>query len=72
VSLDPEVRNRLYVRRVAEGLTQRQLAARLSAAQSHICNVESGRSEPSLDLLRRWAEALGLSLRISLDVNARE
>jgi transcriptional regulator with XRE-family HTH domain len=65
--LDPAVRHRLYVRRFALGLSQRQLASRMGTSQSEISNLEKGMHDPGIDTLTRWAEALGLRVRVSID-----
>jgi transcriptional regulator with XRE-family HTH domain len=50
----------LKERRELMGLTQRQLAARLGVKASHVAYLENGRRRPSLSLLRRIADVLGL------------
>jgi len=47
-------------RREEMRLTQRQLAAKLGVKASHIAYLENGRRRPSLSLLRRIADVLGL------------
>ena len=42
------------------GLTQRALAQQLGVEASHIAFIESGRRKPSLKLIRRLADTLGL------------
>jgi len=42
------------------GLTQRELASRLGVKAAHIAYMESGRRRPSLSLLSRLADVLGL------------
>jgi transcriptional regulator with XRE-family HTH domain len=46
--------------REAFGLTQRSLAQRLGVESSHVAFIESGRRKPSLKLLARFADVLGL------------
>ena len=46
--------------REALGLTQRSLAERLGVESSHVAFIESGRRKPSLKLLARFADVLGL------------
>ncbi len=50
----------LKERRAALALTQRQLAERLGVKASHIAYLEHGRRRPSLSLLGRLANVLGL------------
>jgi transcriptional regulator with XRE-family HTH domain len=47
-------------RRLAVGLTQRSLAQKLGVEASHVAFFESGRRKPSLKLLGRLADLLGL------------
>jgi transcriptional regulator with XRE-family HTH domain len=44
-------------------LSQRQLASRVGVKASHIAYIESGQRTPSLTLIRRIADALGLNRR---------
>jgi transcriptional regulator with XRE-family HTH domain len=44
--------------RSAGGLTQKQLAERLSVNSSYISHLEADRKEPSLELLRNLAQSL--------------
>lgn len=53
-------RIRRYRRRAR--LTQEQLAGRIEAATSTVAHAESGTSKPSLPLLIRLANTLGVSL----------
>jgi len=57
------VGERIRTFRVAEGLTQQQLAARAGLTQSAISSYESGRAEPSLETLRQLARALKIQPR---------
>jgi transcriptional regulator with XRE-family HTH domain len=43
-------------------VTQRELAAAVGVSRAHVAAIESGRANPSLDLVTRIAEALGLEL----------
>jgi transcriptional regulator with XRE-family HTH domain len=50
----------LKVRRDGLGLTQRSLAQKLGVEASHVAFMESGRRKPSLKLVARIADTLGL------------
>jgi len=50
----------LQARRHVLGLTQRELAARLGVKAAHVAYLETARRRPSLGLLRRIADVLGL------------
>lgn len=51
--------------RVLAGLTQEELAQRMSTTQSSIARLESGRARPSTDTLERLAVATDTNLKIS-------
>ncbi len=57
------VGTRLRVARQARGVSQAELARRCGAARTYVVAVERGHHEPSLDLLRRFAAALGCPVR---------
>lgn len=50
----------LRAERLAQQLTQEELAARMNTTQAHVCRLESGKVSPRLVTLQRWALALGL------------
>ena len=53
----------LKARREGLGLTQRSLARRLGVEASHVAFIEGGRRKPSLKLVARIADTLGLDRR---------
>jgi transcriptional regulator with XRE-family HTH domain len=57
----------LIAARLAAGLTQEQLAERMQTTQSVVARLESGKTLPSTRTLKRYAEATGTNLRISLE-----
>ena len=50
--------------REAAGLTQAELAERLDCSQQAVARAERWRSNPTVSLMRRWAEATGKRLEI--------
>ena len=52
--------------RMNAGLTQTELADRIGTTQSAIARLEGGGVSPSLATLRRYAEATGTTLKVSL------
>jgi transcriptional regulator with XRE-family HTH domain len=52
---------RIREARKAAGLTQAVLGGKSGLATSTICDIEKGRSKPSLDSLERIATALGVT-----------
>ena len=53
--------------RARAGLTQAELAERMGTTQSAIARMEGGRVNPSIGMLRRYAEATGTRLRLELE-----
>ena len=60
--LDPV--HQLACLRIAQGLTQAELAERAGVPQPNIARLESGKHQPTLELLRRVAEAMGYRLDV--------
>jgi transcriptional regulator with XRE-family HTH domain len=58
--MSPKTRNRIIQQlRKAKGMTQRDLAAKAEITQGYVAQIELGKKKnPSLDVLRRLAEAL--------------
>lgn len=48
------------------GITQQELARRAGTTQSAIARLESGRTEPSLDTIRRLVRLCGLDVAVGL------
>ena len=46
--------------RLEKGLTQEQLSERVDVVRSYICTLENGKKQPSLDMMLRLANALGV------------
>ena len=55
--------------RTRAGLTQEQLADRMTTTQSAIARMESGKRFPSANTLRRFAQATGTHLKITFEHN---
>lgn len=53
--------------RTRAGLTQEELAEKMETSQSAIARIESGRSIPSGNTLKRFARATGTRLRIKFE-----
>jgi DNA-binding XRE family transcriptional regulator len=49
------------------GLTQRDLAGRLKTTQQAVSQTEQWDANPTVALMRRWAEACGVELEIRLE-----
>lgn len=66
--MDPyaDIRRALEVRRIELGYTKKEVAAIMGYSPSTISNFENGYpNEPSLTMLRRWAQALKADLHFS-------
>lgn len=50
--------------RISQNLTQKELAARTGIDQADISKLENGTRNPSLNLLKRLADGMGMVLRI--------
>lgn len=68
-SLQPEfdLARAMIRARTRAGLTQADLARKISTTQSTIARLESGRSLPATRTLQRYAEATGCRLVIRFD-----
>lgn len=59
-----KVLHELRARRIALGLTQKQMAELLNAKQNQVTCWESGRNLPNMGTLVRWGRALGGEVRV--------
>ena len=50
--------------RKASNMTQRELSERTGIAQSDISKLENGNSNPTLSMLKRLADGMGMSVRL--------
>jgi len=50
--------------RTSQNLTQKELAERTGINQADISKLENGTRNPSVNLLKRLAEGMGMALRI--------
>ena len=48
-------------RREQLGISQKELAEKADISQSFLCDIEQGRSKPSIDTAVKLADALGIS-----------
>jgi transcriptional regulator with XRE-family HTH domain len=53
--------------RTRTGLTQEEVARRMGTTQSAVARMESGKPLPSLRSLKRYAQATGSKIKISLE-----
>lgn len=67
--LQPEMNiiRALVEARVSQNLTQKELSERTGIAQTEISRLENGERNPSLRLLQRLADGLGMVLNISFE-----
>lgn len=50
--------------RASQNLTQKELAERTGINQADISKIENGTRNPSLNLLKRLADGMGMALKI--------
>lgn len=50
--------------RISQNLTQKELAERTGINQADISKLENGTSNPSLKLLKRLADGMGMTLKL--------
>ncbi len=50
--------------RISQNLTQKELAERTGINQADISKIENGTRNPSLNLLKRLADGMGMALKI--------
>lgn len=67
-----DIAKALVAGRMAKGLTQKELAARIGMHQADISRYEKLDQVPTIQTLKRLAEALDLTLRIELIPNVPE
>ena len=60
----PSIPAQLRAAREQVGLTQQELADRLGVQQSNVAAVETGKRVIGLPLLRRWASACGVEVKL--------
>lgn len=53
--------------RAEADMTQEQVAEKMQTSQSYVAKLESGRVNPSMKALQKYASATGAKLRISLE-----
>lgn len=65
-NLEPEMEvvRAMIKARTAQNLTQKDLADKTGINQANISKLENGNMNPSLKLLKRLADGLGMNLRI--------
>ena len=61
-----ELRKKILLLRLDEGLSQEELAARAGMRQSVISRIENGESEPRIETVKKIAKALNRKVKIDL------
>ncbi|KLI75659.1 MULTISPECIES: helix-turn-helix domain-containing protein [Lacticaseibacillus] len=56
----------LHSERIRRGISQRELAKKIGMTQSQLAKIELLDSVPSFTTLNRYAEGLGLKMKISI------
>ncbi len=63
--------SQLIEARARAGLTQAEVASRMGTSQSTVARLESGGAKPSLSTLKRFAQATGARVRITVEASPR-
>lgn len=67
LALEYQVANQMLKARARAGLTQDAVAVRMGTTKSAVSRLESaGRHAPSLETLKRYAQAVGCELQVKL------
>ena len=53
--------------RIAQNLTQKELAEKTGIAQTEISRIENGTRNPSLKILQRFADGMDMVLKVSFE-----
>ena len=61
-----ELRKKILILRLDEGLSQKELANKAGMKQSVISRIENGESEPRIETVNRIAKALDRKVKIDL------
>lgn len=61
-----ELRKKILLLRLDEGLSQEELAARAGLRQSVISRIENGESKPRIETVNKIAKALNRKVKIDL------
>lgn len=64
IQLEMDVIRAIVNARTSQNLTQNELAKRTGINQADISKLENGTRNPSVNLLKRLAEGMGMSLKI--------
>lgn len=63
-----EMINQLKLARIANNLTQVQIAEKMKTQKQNISRLEKGQFDPKLGTLLKYADALGMRLSLSVTV----
>ncbi|MBQ1406908.1 MAG: helix-turn-helix domain-containing protein [Eubacterium sp.] len=64
-----DIGDAMYAARAERGISQKELAVMTGIDQSDISKIERGTANPSVNTLRRIADALGAELKVSLVIS---
>lgn len=66
-SVARDIMRQIVEARIAEGLSQQELAAKCGMKPSNLCRLENGNGNPSVATLNKIARGLGKRLKISFE-----
>ncbi len=64
-----ELIDQLLKMRITAGLTQEELALRMGTKKSNICRLEKGNTNPSWNVLKKYANACGFNITMNFHAN---
>ncbi len=64
IQLEMDIIRAIVDARISQNLTQKELAARTGINQADISKLENGARNPSLKLLKRLADGMGMVLKL--------
>ena len=50
--------------RELNGLSQKKLAVKIKSTQAHLCNIETGKNNPTMDFLEKVSKALKIPIPV--------
>lgn len=67
--LEPEMNliRAIVSARISQNLTQKELAEKTGIAQTEISRIENGTRNPSLKILQRLADGMGMVLKVTFE-----
>ena len=62
-----QIVEKLRIERHTQRFTLKELSEKSGVSKKHICSIENGKTSPSLEILQKLADALGVEIGIVYD-----